>query len=309
MFDFIKWFLLIFGGLWIIWFFTGGPNRNISKDGLFIKQPDAPGEKWYLYNKNYPILDEIFKEDGNITNDTGEIREEFEQAQEIAGISFYNDKIFLREGNTYGSTAEEEYLIIESSLNNKDRINLTGWTLQSTISGQSIKIEKAVYLPQMYSVNYQEAIFLSPGEKAYITTGRSPIGTSFRTNLCTGYFEQFQNFDPSLDRECPRPEDEPGFITTGPNALNDACIDYVEGISKCSIVNESLPLDMQYECSQYINTKINYKTCVENHKNEKDFYRPEWRIFLNRNEKIWKEKREIIKLLDINGKVIDTVSY
>ena len=309
MFDFIKWFIIIFGGIWVIWFFTGGPERDISKDGLFIKQPNAPGEKWYLYNKNFPILDGIFKDNGSVVDSSGETINDSDQNQESTETSFYKNKIFLKDGNTYSSEPENEYLVIESSADNKEKINITGWTLHSSASGETIKIEKANHLPQMYSVNYQEVVLLSPGEKAYITTGKSPINTSFRTNLCTGYFEQFQRFEPSLDRECPRPEDEPGFITTGPNALNDACIDYVEGISKCSIVNESLPLDMQYECSQYINTKINYKTCVENHKNEKDFYGPEWRIFLNRNEQLWKEKRELIKLLDVNGKVIDTLSY
>jgi len=181
--------------------------------------------------------------------------------------------------------------------------------LKSIASGNTITIGKGSYLPYAYKINYQEPIFLYPGSVAYITTGRSPIGTSFRTNLCTGYFEQFQNFEPPLEKECTRPENEPEFITTGPNKMNDDCIDYVEKIPRCEIVKKNLPLDMQPECAQYISAKINYKTCVKNHKNTKNFYNHEWRIYLNRENEFWKSKRETIKLLDNKGNLVDTITY
>ena len=96
---------------------------------------------------------------------------------------------------------------------------------------------------------------------------------------------------------------------SGPNALNDACIDFIERMRTCTINAKPLPLTMQYECSSFINSEINYQTCVTNHKNEEDFYKSEWRIFLNRDEELWKAKRETIRLLDADGKVIDSLSY
>lgn len=302
--QFLRWLIFIFIGLWIVWAFTGGPGRNISQEGVYIKPVFSPETSWLAYDKNKFSL--------NIGQTGEEIQQEesLEKVQEIAGVSSYKDKITIRNGNAVSTDPNKEYLIIESSKDTQGKINITDWVLESSVTGNRIAIGKASYLPYTSTVNNEETVFLSPGGKALITTGRSPIGVSFRTNLCTGYFEQFQDFYPVLSRQCPRPEDEADFITTGPNKLNDKCIDYVESISKCTIVTNPLPIDMQYECSLYISSKINYNSCVENHKNtDSNFYGSEWRIFLNREDELWKSKRETIKLIDNNGNLVDTVTY
>lgn len=303
--EFLKWLFLVFVGLFIVWVFTGGPSRNTSRGGTFI----APkinffGTDWLTYNKNgSPITS---SEDGNINQN---IKTDLEKAQELAGKSIYTNKISLEPGYASSNEVDREYLEIRTSENNTEKISITGWTLESSITGEKITIGKGTYLPYTSKINPEENVFLFPGERAYIITGRSPIGSSFKTNICAGYFEQFQDFVPSINTSCPRPEKEKDFITTGPNRLNDACIDYVERIPQCQIVTRALPLDMQYECSSFITNKINYNTCVENHKNEVGFYGNEWRLYLNRDKELWKERRETIKLIDINGKLVDTITY
>ncbi len=303
----LKWFIVIFVGLWFVWFFTGGPTRQSSIDGTYIKPPSEPlSNSWGFYNKDLPFS--IVRKSSGKSN-SEEIREDLEKAQEIAGVSSYSDKIILKNGDARDDDFNQEYLIIEASDKNKNKINITGWTIMSAVTGKRIVISEASYLPYTSKVNYQENIFLSPGDKVYLVTGRSPVGTSFRTNLCTGYFEQFQNFTPRLKRVCPRPEDESDFITTGPNRLNDNCIDYTERIPRCEIVTKSLPLDMQYECGVYVTNEINYNACVSKHKNESGFYRPEWMIYLNREEEMWKDRRETIKLMDNNDNLVDSITY
>ncbi|MBU1557499.1 hypothetical protein KKC45_00895 [Patescibacteria group bacterium] len=303
----LKWFILIFAGLWFIWFFTGGPERQSSQAGTYIKPPSEPlTGSWNFYNKELPFT---IVRTSSEKSASEEIREDLEKAQEKAGVSVYNDKIILKNGDARDTNFDREYLVLEASDKNTDKINITGWTLTSVITGNKITIGKASYLPYTSKVNYQENIFLSPGDKVYMVTGRSPIGTSFRTNICTGYFEQFQNFTPYLKKECPEPEDEDDFVISGPNRLNDDCIDYVERIPKCELVTKSLPLDMQYECGVYITSEINYNSCVKKHKNESDFYKSEWRIFLDREYTLWKDKRETIKLLDANENLVDTITY
>ncbi len=297
--QFLKWLIVIFIGLWVVWVFTGGPERGTSQGGIFIKPSDSIENSWKTYNKNK----------FTIGQSTEKIQEDLEKAQEIVGVSSYKDKVIIKNGYASNDDPNREYLIIESSKKNKEKINITDWTLESVITGKKIAIKKASYLPYTSTVNTEEPIFLSPGDKAFITTGRSPIGVSFRTNLCTGYLEQFQDFYPTLKKQCPRPEDEKDFITTGPNRLNDECIDYTERIPRCTLVTKSLPIDMQYECSLYISSKINYNSCVGNHKNEEIFYGSEWRIFLNRDEELWKSRRETIKLLDGNGNFVDSITY
>lgn len=300
--GFLKWLVLIFVGLFIVWIFTGGPERQTSKSGFFIKPLQSPGEEWRSYDADKGLF--------NLNMDTdGSIGDEFEKAQELNGISLYKDKIILERGGASSSDYDTEYMIIKSDERNSEKVNITGWILKSEITGEQVTIPKGVYLPFLSKINTDEPVFLSPGDSAIITTGRSPIGISFKTNICSGYLEQFQDFYPYLDSRCPRPEKEPDFITTGPNRLNDQCVDYVTRMSSCTINTKTLPLDMQYECSSYISSQINYNSCVGRHKNEKGFYQDEWRIFLGRETELWKERRETIKLLDANGRIVDTITY
>lgn len=318
----LKWLVIIFVGLWIVWFFTGGPQRETSQGGIFIEPASHSQNSWKTYSngfslfgnktsnsENSPDKESIAEQLDDAENELKQIRRELEKAQEIAGSSVYRDKIILKYGNAKRSDVDEEYLIIKSSRNNEGRIGITNWTIGSVVTGKKITIGKSSYLPYTSRINTQEPIYIYPGDKVYITTGRSPIGTSFRTNICTGYLEQFQNFNPSLKRSCPLPEDENDFVTIGPNAFNDQCIDYIEGLPRCEINTKTLPLTMQNECITYIGREINYNSCVDKHKSDPDFYGSEWRIFLNRGDELWKSKRETIKLLDANGKLVDTVTY
>jgi hypothetical protein len=70
-----------------------------------------------------------------------------------------------------------------------------------------------------------------------------------------------------------------------------------------------MPIYLSQGCQDAIVTKLNYNSCVDMHRNDPGFYRLEWRIFLKREEELWKSKREIIKLLDETGKVVDYISY
>jgi len=301
--DFFKWLIIIFIGLWIVWFFTGGPERQTSQGGTFIEPVTPFDTQWKTYGKKITIITETTK-----TDETQQIRNSFETAQGIAGVSFYKDKVFLKKGLANYSDPNSEYVIIETDKNNSGRIGVSDWSIESVMTGEKIYIGKATYLPYSSKVNTLESVFLSSGDKIYLTTGRSPIGTSFRTNLCTGYFEQFQNFSPALKKECPLPEDEASFITVGPNSYNDECIDLVEDIPRCEINTKTLRAGLQYECQTYI-ANTNYNSCVDIHKNEEDFYKDEWRIFLNRDTELWKNSRETLRLLDAEGKIVDTITY
>lgn len=45
----LKWFLLLFAGLWLAWFMTGGPNRiTLNRSHPFLEQP-APIESGKIY--------------------------------------------------------------------------------------------------------------------------------------------------------------------------------------------------------------------------------------------------------------------
>ena len=95
---------------------------------------------------------------------------------------------------------------------------------------------------------------------------------------------------------------------SGPNAFDDDCWNYIERLPRCEIPL-NLPLDMQSECRTYLTSKVNYNACLDAHKNDGDFYKQEWRVFLGREQELWKNKREIIELLDSEGKLVDVYTY
>ena len=269
-------FLII---LAIVWYYTGGPQRSSSISGLFLFKPQ----------QNY----------------SEELRRETEKLASTATSteSAYKYKVSLRAGYAAReSDPQKQFIEIKASSQNDRPIRITGWSLTGK-NGLDIKIGQGAYLPYSAQVNPQQDIFLQKGETAVIVTGESPIGTSFRLNKCTGYFSQFQIFYPSLPRDCPQPGDE-----NLPLNLNDQCLDYLDRIPRCEM-KISIPPGLSNACQTYINDKINYKTCVEIHKNDSDFYQSEWRIYLGRREALWKKERETIILQDENKKIIDWVSY
>ena len=296
--DLLRWAIFIIVALWIIWFLTGGPQSGfVSKPFL---RPPAPIDTGELYGE--PTLIPGFEQRSE-NKDGGEVAENGKKEP----VSIFNGSVKLQSGNTYATGVNEEYVEVFASYNNKQPVNITGWTIKSAITGKSAIIPKGVYMPFSGVVNKEENIFLNPGDRAIITTGDSPKGVSFRLNTCTGYFEQFQDFTPMLPQQCPRPSDEK--LPLGPNSLEDVCVKYIEQIPACVAHIQALPIGLSDGCNEYINKNIHYNGCLGLHKNDSDFYKPEWRIFLKRSEKLWKSERETIKLLDADGKTIDSLSY
>ena len=63
------------------------------------------------------------------------------------------------------------------------------------------------------------------------------------------------------------------------------------------------------ECELFVEEDLTYNGCVENHQYDSDFYRNSWRIYLESSKLLWREEREIIKLLDQHGRTVDVIEY
>ncbi len=222
-------------------------------------------------------------------------------------LSPYAGKVDLSMGSAGSSKADNEYVTIEASPDIKTRIKITGWTLISENSGARSSIGQGTGLPYLDQLNSKEDIYLVPEDRAYIITGRSPINISFRPNACTGYFQQFRIFTPYLPSSCPLIKDAPRPPV--PNNFNDECEDYINGYPSCTEVTKPLPTYLTHECQVFITEEARYGKCVDRNKNTANFYKKEWRVYLNRDATLWKSRREKIKLLDQNQKVVDVVTY
>lgn len=204
----------------------------------------------------------------------------------------------------------QEYLVLSTNNALPKETSSTGLTLKSISSGQTVQVGKGVYLPVTNNQNFEEEIRVQPGETIVVATARSPLGYSFLLNKCIGYFDQFQNFTPSLPQSCPLLEDEP--LPQVPNQLSDKCLDYIEQFPRCQILTGNLAPtvdDQTNDCRVFVIDHTGYQNCVTLHKNDSDFYGSSWRTYLNRTAPLWKQKREIIWLLDQDGRFVSQYSY
>ena len=300
------WFFGVFVILFLAWLFTGGPlDTTFEKPFL---HPPAPIGSGGTYG---------FDDDGSGgTNDE-------DLGDSDTGSEDYNDdeEDTSEEASTFGGQAsirdihlseaqdpDEEYLEIVASYNNTQPINITGWKLRSATTNKTVTIGAGAALPRSGQVNQEQSISLGPGERALVLTGRSPIGSSFRLNSCTGYFEQFQDYFPPLPEECPHVRDN-DFPTGINNRITDECIEFMENLPSCRAHTLALPGGLGPVCTEYISKEVSYAGCVAAHQSDSDFYKGEWRIYLKRDQILWKKKRETVRLLDTNDKLISSISY
>jgi len=290
----LQWIVYIIIILWIVWFFTGGPESERAQGGPFLKPP-APLDTGETYGE----LPSLKKPSGNTSG--GNVPQ-----KESTAPSFFKDEVHIGEVASAGeSDPQAEYIEIKASSGNKNLISLDNWVLKNS-SGRSAIINKASKLPLTGMVNVETPFFLNPGEKAIITSGRSPIGVSFQVNKCSGYLEQFQYFSPPLPADCPSPASD---IYINNQSLGQTCGSYISTLPRCEIYTAEVPSGLSAECVSYIRNTINYNSCVELHKNEFDFFKPEWRIYLGRNIELWENENDLIRLYDHTGSLVDSKSY
>lgn len=295
--------ILLMAALGVAWYYTGGTRNNLAHESPLFSLPGSGGPNRAAYSVPGVELSKApdsEKDEGptTLTNYLGK-SEEYP--------SPYAKYVVLEEGNAR-SGSESEYLIIRTLSSAPGPTTMTGWKLESTATGMSASIPQAATLPFLGSVNSPSPVSMGPGQTAYVVTGRSPNGTSFRTNICTGYFEQFQNFNPGLKLECPLASQEADtYFTTG--SLNDECYDIVRSIPRCTLVLTSVPASAGTQCNTFITTEVSYNGCINRHKNDAKFYKDDWYIYIGRDQELWRSRSERIRLLDENGKVVGVVNY
>lgn len=272
-------FIIIIG---IVWFATGGPMKDPPSGFWLDKIPGPTGDL------------SVLNQGGGSTSTTGNNNNNVVNVVRKVDVDIYKGKASY-------SSAEEEYLEIRAKSSNTEAVNITGWKIEG--KNDYIIMPTAVPLFRSNVINTEQNILLKPGQKAIIITGRSPLGVNFLINKCLGYLTQSQSFYPSISKECPSMKSE-----DWPSSLSDKCLDYIDSIPRCK-ANLSYPLGLTTSCVEVIKQKLGYNKCVDLHKNDADFYKSEWRIYLNRNDDLWKKDREEIKLIDGTGVLIDKISY
>jgi len=311
--------------LFFVWVATGGPNKPIAQGGFSITSPkpissgEARGNAALLNFRAPSVLPRVSTRTSSnsgsntkVDTEAEEKKKQVEAEEEALSLSrsTYRGVVSISRSTSGAKKTDprEEYLRISVSSRADEAVNVSGWKLVSEVTGKNSVIPYGTELPLSGIIIEREALILDPGDDAYLITGRSPIGASFRVNMCMGYFGQYQTFSPSLRNSCPKPEDELADFSGIDLNREFTCEDFVEDIPRCSIA-PSIPPTVSASCKGFVETNINYNGCVRNHQNDEKFFDDEWRIYLGRSGELWKKERETIRIYDNVGKLVDQISY
>lgn len=291
----LKGVILIFVILFFVWLFTGGPLRPSSQSGWSLTQSQI----------------KTTQEGGQLADETNKHQQSSSsyQAPAISQTPETPDQLIIRQESSRETKPDQEYIELRADRWNKKKIKITDWKLSSK-NGFEIKIgQGAPYVYSNVAQQPQADIHLNPGEKAIVITGKSPLGTSFQINKCMGYLKQFHEFTPNLYTNCPVLKNE--AIPTNLQR-EDFCLDAIDRIPECKTI-ASIPyedsLKISSLCQAHIVENTNYASCAEKHKSDIDFYLPEWRIYLQRGDELWKDRRETISIYNEENAFIDSISY
>lgn len=261
------------------------------------------------YSPNKEVAGEIKEAEKNIEK----LQESTTKSGSETNRSPYYDKIRMsRISGLNNSDPSKEYITLSTNLETTEVVKITGWYFKSMVTGNTATIGKASLLPFPFTKTESDVI-LQKGDRAIITKGFSPIGISFRTNICTGYFEENRTFTPSLSMKCPlaKNEDLPLFSTIFDR--NDECLKIIERIPRCRTKGNEylrdLPDTVTDSCKNYIIAQVNYNACVAKHYSDTDFPGNEYRVYLNRFGPLWLKRNEDINLYDKNGLIVDSISW
>lgn len=203
--------------------------------------------------------------------------------------------------------AHAQYLVIETSSANAVPLSLSGWSLQSVVSGTRTALPSATDLFRQGTVNTVRNTSLAPGDVAIVATGFSPVGVSFRENRCSGYLDQFQRFAPSLQTRCPSATETIPDTPENHAAYGDSCFAYMGSLRPCQFPAQT-SAGVSPSCTAALQNALSYNACVDMHQHEAGFAGNTWRLFLGSPTALWRA-HDTIRLLDEKGQVVDTLTY
>lgn len=288
------------------------PSYSVSGNG-----GTAAYTRSYDSNADGTITDTEYQQGelDRIENEIAQIAEAVQKALDEQNRSIYYEKITLGRGNVYTKDSRVEFLVIGADHNNTAPVVISGWKLESLISGTRVTIPKGVaILEGDRPWRNERSVFLAPGERAIVNSHYAVgINTGFLENKCAGYLDNTYHFTPGISRQCPKLEDEDltSFGIT-PREFDevedyDACMDAIEDTKRCE--RGSYNSDVPRFCRTFINEYSTYDGCVELHKTDADFLGKTWRLFLGSSKDLWRGEREAIALIDDAGKVVDVLEF
>ncbi len=326
----LKWLAIgIVAAFILLWLFSGGIGKAWNQAKLFTNpfKDGFSGAKTLglPWQPTAPVVKSVNEGAGGGSGTIEErdpeaeleaLQEEYEdldaaiqKAKEFGTPSPYRYEVRIEKSAAARAKVQEEYIRITAASDNTSPINITGWSLQSALTGVRVYIPRGAENFLMGAVNVQSGIQLAPGASAIAVSGQSPIGTSFRENICTGYLNQMQTFVPELKERCPVAAEVMPLTAANLQTYGDACVDFVKRIPSCESPIEMFTPALSPMCQTYLANTLSYNGCVERTRYRSDFANTSWRIYLNASGELWRNTHDVIRLLDAEGRTVAAITY
>ena len=275
--------------------------------------PEAPKRADFLFPFFSGVLNvqspSLIPDESSVAGDSGFLNKEVEIFAGRYPVSpFAGRVVFLDRNERLRATApEREYVTLRVS-DSVDLIDMTDWKLFSFSEKKAYRIPRGTQSVQKGRVTEIGILGVTGGDYVVISSGRSPLGVSFRSNKCLGYRQQFKNFYPPLKERCPDPETE--IERNGVSFTDITCHDYTRSLNRCETVLD-FPSRISFtpECKIFLKEFANEEGCVDIHKNDVDFFDNEVRFYLNSEEELWRSERDAIFLIDREGRLVDVLEF
>ena len=218
----------------------------------------------------------------------------------VGSVVFLDRVSGVREINPH-----REYFVLLVSNAVSTPITITGWKVLDRQSGVSYTLPRGVTV--FGSSDVSLPITVDSGDRVFVSSGRSPVNVSFQVNKCSGYRSQSGDFVPTIKTSCSDPLQE--FTDYGEVPFSDAvCYSTVSSLLPCVTVRTP-PSGITAKCRSFLQDVLTEKGCVSRHRNDPDFFTGEWRLFLKSDKEIWKNRDNVLYLLDENDFLVSTLVY
>jgi len=220
-------------------------------------------------------------------------------------VSPYFKKVGILSAKTE-SSSRPALITLTTSLENNEKINITGWSIEGK-NGKIIIPQGVENYYHYYNSYTNEDIFIKKGDRIYLSSGYNPLGKdkNFRLNKCLGYLTDSFNFPISISKNCPKPTRE------DVSHLEPCCQQFILRLRRCEIpdYSENINVRGDKECIEYINKNLNNRACFMNYWQDKDFLGNVWHIYLDGKDIIANDCYDTFYLKDQNGLIVNVYSY
>ena len=274
---------------------SGSNNVSVSPSGV----PVATRSNQEIQSELEDLYDEFW-----------ELQQKVDSYERRQPVSRFAGKVQLDRSAAENTNPDREYLTLTVN-QGSGPINISSWYLESYVTEKKAGIPHGA---KTYvgggTINTTQPVVLDAGQRAYLITGESPVHVSFQENMCIGYLRETEKFYPNISNNCPAPRD---LLKRSTIALDDdSCYEFIERQWGCNTIDDRNPEfdELSGTCQRFIEKYLNYNSCVNAFSWRTDFEKNnDWYIYFERDEELWRNKREIIRLMDEHDAVVAVVEY